>query len=388
MDDKYNKYNMTDCFHQGRAWIELSRTALRENIRQLQQLLPSGCRLMPAVKANAYGHGAVLIAHECQKAGIQDFCVATVFEGIELREAGIQGQILILGYTHPGLISLLCRYHLTQTVFDLQYAMELNSYQQKIAVHVKIDTGMHRLGERWDAPEKIARIFSDCDYLEITGVLTHICTKNLASVQIQRFYQTLSILKKRGCKIPAIHYLSSAEILNPVNSVQTQTAGDYARVGIALYGLLSSQKEQENCPILSQLQPVLSLKARVAQVRELQPGEHAGYDLQFTAGYSDRNKLAVLTIGYADGLPWSLSCGVGHVLIHGQKVPIAGRICMDQTLIDITGVPDVSTGDIAILIGKSGTQEITACEIAGQAGTISNEVLSRLGGRLERILIE
>ena len=162
-----------------------------------------------------------------------------------------------------------------------------------------------------------------------------------------------------------------------------ELGGSYARVGIALYGTLSNRTDAERYGL--DLHPVLSLKARVAQVRELEMGESAGYDLMFTA--KRRSKLAVLTIGYADGLPRNLSCGVGTVLLHGHRAPIAGRICMDQTLVDVTDVPEVLPGDIAVLIGQDGGQSISACDMAEQAGTISNEILSRLGRRLERVLV-
>ncbi len=162
-----------------------------------------------------------------------------------------------------------------------------------------------------------------------------------------------------------------------------ELGGDYARVGIALYGVLSGKSDHVKFPV--DLWPVLSLKARVAQVRELQKGESAGYDLQFTA--KRRSRIAVLSVGYADGLPRSLSCGVGNVILRGRKVPIVGRICMDQTLADVTDIPGVSSGDEAVFIGSSSGQEITACDMAEQAGTISNEILSRLGGRLERVVV-
>ena len=158
-------------------------------------------------------------------------------------------------------------------------------------------------------------------------------------------------------------------------------SGDYVRVGIALYGILS---QRETNPRLD-LKPVLSLKARVASVRKLHTGESAGYDLAFTA--ERETTLAALTIGYADGLPRNLSCGKGYVLIHGKKAPIAGKICMDQTLIDVTDIPNVRLGDTAVMIGQAGGQEISAYDLAEQTDTITNEILSRLGKRLKKIIL-
>ena len=162
-------------FWKGRAWIELDREALRHNVSFLRSRIPDGCELMPAVKANAYGHGAVLIARECERLGIRAFCVATAQEGAELRRAGIGGEILVLGYTHPQEFPLLLRYGLTQTVLDLPYAETLHSWGQAVRVHIKIDTGMHRLGERCEHLEMLQKIFN-CRNLHVTGTFTHLCT--------------------------------------------------------------------------------------------------------------------------------------------------------------------------------------------------------------------
>lgn len=371
--------------HTGRAWIELNRAALHHNVHALETLLPPRCKLMPVVKANAYGHGATLVAKELSRGGIEALCVATAAEGVELRENGVTAELLVLGYTDPRQASLLNRYDLTQTVTELAYANALNACGEPIKVQLKIDTGMHRLGERWDDSEHMARIFG-CRNLHTTGAFTHLCAdgttspgdRAFTSEQSRRFYDAVSTLRKRGCVCPRVHLLASYGLLN-----YPEIGGDYARIGIALYGVLSTKRDMECCPV--DLWPVLSLKARIAQVRELRHGESAGYDLQFAAQRDAR--LAVLTIGYADGLPRSLSCGVGAVLINGHRAPIAGRICMDQTLVDITDIPRVSPGDTAVLIGKSGTLEIFACDLAEQSGTISNEILSRLGARLERLIL-
>lgn len=369
-------------FQKGRAWIELDRAALRHNVEVFQALLPEGCELMPAVKANAYGHGAVTISHELNRLGVRAFCVASVMEGLELRRNGIHGEILILGYTHPEQFHYLRRYHLTQTVIDRAYAEILNKYGKKIRAHIAVDTGMHRLGERSERIDDIVGIFQYCN-LKIEGIYTHLCAddttaprdKTFTMEQGRAFYNVVSQLRERGYVCPKIHLQASYGVLN-----YPELGGDYARIGIALYGVLSTRDDTENCPV--PLNPVLSVKARVASVKDLYKGEAAGYGLQFVADQDTR--IAVLTIGYADGIPRSLSCGIGNVLIHGCKVPIVGRICMDQMLVDISGVPDVKAGDVAVIIGQSGDEKITACDLAEQTETISNEILSRLGERLER----
>ncbi|HBN83794.1 MAG TPA: serine racemase VanT catalytic subunit [Clostridiales bacterium] len=370
---------------EGRAWIELDRAALHLNVDALRALLPNGCEFMPAVKTNAYGHGAVLISKELNRLGVNAFCVATVQEGGELRRNGITGTILVLGYTHPKDFSHLRRYHLTQTVLDFSYAKVIDQYGKMISVHVKIDTGMHRLGERSEKIEEIIRIF-ECRNLNIEGIFTHLCVADENSAesiafthaQAKAFYDVVAELRQHGFTCPKKHIVSSDGLL-----YYPELAENYARVGIALYGMLSTRAGTERCGI--SLEPVLSIKARIALVKDLFQGEGAGYGLQFVAPQDSR--IAVVAIGYGDGIPRSLSCGVGSVLIQGIKAPIVGRICMDQMLVDISNIPNVKSGDVAVIIGQSGDEKITACDLAEQDGTISNEILSRLGERLERLLI-
>lgn len=409
------------CSGKERAWIELSRENLARNVDVLQSLLMSeqwalsgqykpecpeqmqyaaGCiekadrqlrhaqqtfpQLMPAVKADAYGHGAVLIAKALQDMGIGAFCVACAEEGVELRRNGITGDILILGYTHPDAFFLLKKYRLIQTVVDYRYGKLLNGYGKKIRVHVGIDTGMHRLGERSEKIKEIGRIFR-LKNLRVEGIFTHLgadetkdpAERAFTKRQGEAFYGVLEKLEKQGVSGLKTHLLASYGLLN-----YPELGGDYVRVGIALYGLLSDKEAGENCPV--KLYPVLSLKARIAVVKDLYLGESAGYGLDHKAG--EDKKIAVLAIGYADGLPRSLSEGRGRVLIRGQSAPVIGRICMDQTIVDVTGIPGVRAGESAVVIGRSGGEEITAYEIAKEAGTITNEVLSRLGKRLVRVM--
>ena len=408
----------------GRAWIELDKTALAHNINFLRSLMPEGCRLMPAVKANAYGHGAVWAATELNRLGVDAFCVACLSEGIALRKAKVKGEILILGYTPPEDFAILARYRLTQTVVDYEYAEKLADAGKILHVHIGIDTGMHRLGIRCEDIEDILAVF-EMKNLVIDGMFTHLCTcdsplpenRAFTENQIQAFYRVVDILEEHGIPCPRLHLQSSYGLMN-----YPGLDADYVRAGISLYGVPSSTEnavfygftdaignmtsegitepdenmdsdeitESDGNMISDKitaspdnLSPVLSLKARVASVRTLYAGESAGYNLAFTA---ERDmQIAVISIGYADGLPRELSCGKGHVLLHGRKAPIIGRICMDQTLVDISSIPQVSAGDIAVLIGNSGDEKITAVQLASQCGTITNELLSRLGERLERI---
>lgn len=373
-----------------RAWIELDPEALKQNVEFLQSRLPKSCRFMPAVKAEAYGHGACLIAEQLTKMGIDSFCVACVDEAVSLRLHGIEGEILILGYTHPAQFPLLQQYHLSQTIVDASYAALLDQYGKECAytfpVHLAIDTGMHRLGEPFDRTDTICRLFH-LKHLKIDGIFTHLSADDslapeacaFTRMQVEHFEQVLTAIKKQGLSLPKVHMLASYGILN-----YPELGGDYARPGIALYGVVSTA---EDSLIWSRyLSPVLSLKCRIASVRDLKAGDCAGYGVDYHAPKDMR--IATLTIGYADGLPRNLSNGTGSVLIHGHRAPIVGRICMDQTLVDISDIPEeVSTGEIAVLIGTSGALQIRAEEIAEQSGSITNELLSRLGVRLPRLVI-
>lgn len=370
-------------FTTARAWIELDMDALAKNVSFLQSKLPEGSALMPAVKADAYGHGAVLISKELNRLGINHLCVACADEGVVLRQNGIKGEILILGYTHPDAFSLLDGYSLTQTVVDYEYACQLNNYGRKLHVHIGIDTGMHRLGTSNEDIDDIIKFF-DMKNLIIDGIFSHMAAsdslfpkaKAFTKIQADRFRETIDRIKAEGYNIPKTHLQASYGLLN-----YPELGGDYARVGIALYGVLSTKEDTENYSNL--LVPVLSLKARVASVRTLHKNETAGYGMAFIA--AKETKLATLSIGYADGLPRSLSNGAGCVLINGYRAKIAGRICMDQTIIDVTDVPYITSGDIATIIGISGNEAIRVTEIAEEAHTITNEILSRLGNRLVRV---
>ncbi len=369
----------------GRAWIELDREALSQNVEALLAMLPDHCSLMPAVKADAYGHGAVLIARELNRIGVEAFCVASAGEGEELRREGVKGEILVLGYTDPTQFDLLHRCRLTQTIVDYQYAERLNGYGKRLHVHIGVDTGMHRLGIGYEERSLIMDIF-EMKNLAVDGLFTHLCTsdgqalreQSFTDLQARRFYSVVDDLERSGYSCPKLHLQSSYGILNYPN-----LAEDYARVGIALYGVLSTREDTKRWEDV--LRPVLSLKARVACVRRLCCGETAGYGMAFTAQRD--MEIATITVGYGDGLPRNLSGGQGFVLINGRRAPVVGRICMDQTIVDVSGIPDVKAGDVAVLIGKSGDKEISAGDLAGWAGTITNEILSRMGARLERVMV-
>lgn len=377
---EYLEQNRTEA---SRAWIELNMEHLKQNTKTFQSLLPDGCKMMPAVKAEAYGHGAVLIARKLQGLGITDFCVASVEEGVKLRRAGISGEILVLSYTPVKAVEKLSDYNLTQTVVDKEYAMLLGGTGKQLKVHIGIDTGMHRLGIWWEQTEDILEIW-ETKNLTVKGVFSHLCVadskksddQNFTRQQIKRFNQVIADLNRAGKEDFVVHLQSSYGILN-----YNEYTYDYVRPGIALYGVLSRQDDWVKAPV--SLKPVLSLKSRIECIRQVAAGEGAGYGLDFKPERNSR--LAVISIGYADGIPRNLA-EKGFVLCHGKKAKIVGRICMDQMFIDVTGIPQAKAEEEVVMIGTSKQRNITAEQFAEWTGTITNEVLSRLGGRLNRIV--
>ena len=362
-----------------RAWRELDADALRNNVRALQEAVGPGCQLMAVLKADAYGHGAKQFAHILQREGIRAYAVACLAEGIALRKAGIRGTILILGWTPPEQAPLLARWRLTQTVASLEHGRALASQRCRVRVHLALDTGMHRLGIDAEDRTALRELFA-LPKLRVEGVFSHLCVSDdlteeqvaFTRRQAEKFRTAVHKLRADGCAPGKVHLLASYGIWN-----YPEYGFDFARAGIALYGVHSDGgSTRRELP----LQPVLALKARVARVRRLAPGETAGYGRDFVA--DEERVLAVVTIGYADGLPRSLSDHGGRVLLRGVSCRMVGRMCMDQLLVDVTDVPEVSAGDVATLIGQDGNERIPVEELARCCGTISNEILSRLGSRL------
>ena len=335
---------------------------------------------MAVVKAESYGHGMYGITTYLNQIGVSAFAVATIDEGIQLRKYGVSGEILILGYTSPLRAKELYKYELTQTLLDYQYSLLLNKQGYEIKAHIKIDTGMHRLGFATVNIKEIIAAFS-MEHIKITGIFTHLCAADsreerdieFTHAQIISFYNLLDELKNRAVQIPNVHIQSSYGLLN-----YPELTCDYVRVGIAMYGVLTSLNDETK--LKPDLRPVLALKARVVLLRKIRKGENVGYNRTFTANRD--SLIAILPIGYADGFPRNLSCGKHYVLICGQKAPIIGRICMDQLVVDVTDVQKVKIGDTATLIGKDGDEEITAPMVAVNSESITNELLSRMGQRL------
>ena len=383
--DKMEKYALEPSTY-GRAWVEVDLTALAHNAAELRAILPRGCELMAVVKADAYGHGDTEVARRLRDEGVGAFAVATAGEGLRLRESGLDGEILVLGYTPAEDAELLNAHDLIQLVFDGGYAKALDGTGHKIRAHIAIDTGMHRLGIEASNLDELKSVFA-CGNLAIEGCATHLAAPDspapgdieFTEGQIGKFFAAVNALRTAGYNVGKLHIQASYGMLNfpGLNC-------DYARAGIALYGVLSH--DEAIFGKKPALRPVLSLRARVAQVRWIGAGESVSYGRTFTAAAPMR--LATVCAGYADGVPRQISGKGGMCIINGRKVPIVGRVCMDLLMVDATDAGPVEPGDVATLIGADGDEVIRCEETAKAAGTITNDILCRLGGRLPRIYKE
>ena len=368
-----------------RAWLEINRESLRKNIHEIKKIMPKDCSIMAVAKANCYGHGGRQMVDVFQKEGIQAYAVASLEEGIQLRKNGAEGEILIMGYTNVNQIKKLIRFDLTQTLISYEYARKLNQQKELVKCHLKIDTGMHRMGYSCEEIEEMSTSFR-LPNLQIEGIYTHLCDAENIGIkhvqftlnQIGKFYECIDLLKERDIRIPKIHIQSSYGVLN-----YPKLKCDYARIGLSLYGIYSQREEQTvEHP---QLHPAMSLYSRVALIRKVQKGEGIGYDQSYVA--DSERIIGIVPIGYADGIPRQLSMGKGSVYINHMEAPIIGKICMDQMAIDLTSIPDAKVGTVVTIFGKDNQKFHSIEDFAYESGSITNEIVSRLGSRLKILYI-
>lgn len=390
MNERMNEWTQAPATQRpGRpTWIEVERGALVGNVAAIRRRLAPGCRLMAVVKANAYGHGAADVAQTVLAAGADRLAVATVGEGVELRQAGIGAPIQVLGYTPGWQMAEAVRQELIVTVFDLETVQALSAAAVEAGragrVHVKVNTGMNRLGLPPQAVAEFLTMLHDFAAVRIEGIFTHFATSDLdrdfARTQFARFAALLDELEQAGLRPPLAHAANSAAILT-----LPETHLDMVRCGIALYGL---DPDVEGTPLPPEFRPALSWKAQVAQVSFLQPGDAVSYGREFVAAAP--MTVAVIPVGYADGFPRRPTTW-GSVLIHGEAAPLLGRVCMDQCVVDVTAITmhtPVRQGDEVVLIGRQGDQELTAAEVGRRLGTINYDVVSRILGRVPRLLVD
>lgn len=368
-----------------RAWVEIDLAAIAYNVKKIKQILAPETELMAVVKADAYGHGAVRVAQTALQAGATWLATATLGEGIELREAGIAAPILLLGAINtPEEVIAIGQWDLQPTLCNPQQALVFSktlSELDRIPIHLKLDTGMSRLGMPWEQAVEFVKLVQQLPNLKIASIYSHLATADdpdttVMQLQQQRFQTAIAQLKTEGIIPPRLHLSNSAATLSDSNLHY-----DLVRVGLALYGLYPAPHVQEKVD----LKPVLQVKARVTQVKTIPPGTGVSYGYQFI---SDREMLiAIVGIGYADGIPRNLSNRL-QVSIRGQLVSQIGAITMDQLMLDVSSIPDLQVGEVVTLIGKDGNIEISADDWAKTLGTISWEILCSFKHRLPRVSVE
>ncbi|MFZ1699617.1 MAG: alanine racemase [Pyrinomonadaceae bacterium] len=352
---------------------------LAANFRSTKEFVGSDLAYMAVVKANAYGHGAVECARRLAIEGVDWFGVAIPEEGVELRKAGISLPILCLGSFWPGQERLLAEYDLTPVIYSLDAARSLDSIGHNFDIHVKIDTGMGRVGIPYQSAEEFARDLLDLPNLKVTGLLTHFAAAedrgqdDFTFSQMERFNIACKTFESAG------HNPEYFDLANSPGAItHPEARGNLVRLGGALYGLLDDILPANSK--MPELRPVLSLSSRIALIRHVPAGESLGYGRSFVTRRDSR--IALVPIGYADGYPRILS-NIGNAVIEGQSAPIVGKISMDWTLFDVTDIGEAAVDSQVTLIGD-GT---TAADLAGKCGTIGYEITCGLTSRVPRVYI-
>ncbi len=363
------------------ALIDLD--ALEYNIKSIRKKTPEGTGIIGVIKADAYGHGSVEVAQVLLENGADWFAVAVVDEGLNLRKHGINAPILLLGYTPELRFEDVINNGFIQTMYSYEMAEKLSKTAVRLGktavVHIKIDTGMGRIGYRVndEAADEIVRI-SKLPGIEVNGMFTHFAASDEAdkaytNMQFERFMKMDKMLKDRGLNIPVRHAANSAAIMD-IDSMML----NMVRPGIILYGAYPSDEVvKENLD----LRPVMSIKTHVSFVKEVEKGDCISYGRTYTA--PDKRKIATIPVGYADGFIRAYA-KEGKVLIKGKFAPIVGRICMDQFMVDVTDIDDVKINDEVVLMGTQGENSITADDIAKALNTINYEVFCTLSKRVPR----
>ena len=362
------------------ATIDLG--ALTHNLDQVRRRLEPSCQILAIVKADAYGHGAATVAKTLETHAVTRFGVATLDEGIALREAGIRSSILLMGALFPDQFADVVFHNLTPVLYEQTLAEEFAKHVEGCStpypVHLKIETGMGRLGLD---PENVVMLLQSPAFqgpLQAEGLMTHLADSDNAdpaytTAQLERFRAVIRYIQAEKFSLPLIHAANSGAILGHPEARFTAV-----RPGIMLYGYHTATHLNP----APELRPVLSLTTKVVQVRKLKPGESTSYNRTYIVQRPSR--IAVLPLGYADGYSRSFS-NHGTVLINGKRAPVVGRVCMDMTMVDVTDVPGVSAGTDVTLIGKQEDEQITAADLAAWQGTIPYEVLCRIGQRVKRV---
>ena len=362
------------------AWVEIDLARLRRNLQLIRRDLPRGVRMMAIVKDEAYGHGALDAARIALEEGAWGFGLSTLEEAMTLREAGIAAPLLLLGERQEAELSWCVEHDLTVCLNEANTARALAraaaARGKRVPVHLKINTGMSRYGVRWDeALPLIERICGEKSLL-LEGVMTHFAQsdetdKTFANLQISRFDGVLRSLAERGIRVNCQHLCNSGGFLDLPHAHR-----DMVRIGILIYGIFPSTV----CRRIPGIEPVMSVKARVASIQNLKAGDVVGYGMRYTA--PGPRRIAVLPIGYGDGFPRVRN--LGAALLHGKRAPLIGGIAMDALMVDITDIPGAQLWDEAVIMGRQGGEEITVHDMAKLKNSVSYDVLTGWRLRLRR----
>ena len=359
-----------------RSWVEIDLCQLRKNYAVYKALQPEGRGIMAVVKADAYGHGDAEVTAELSRLGADHFAVSNIDEALHVRRV-TDGEILILGYTPVDRAKELVENNVTQTLLSEEYADKLLATGQPVKCQFAIDTGMRRIGLDADFPDECERVIRKYS-ANLTGLFTHLCVADTPS---QDGFTKEQIAKFDAVRRRVADLGLSCHCMNSAGGLRHDADSSFVRLGIVLYGL----KPDYDNELPDGIAPVLSWKSVISMVKEIKAGDTVGYGRSFEA--DGPMTVATVPTGYADGYSRLLS-NKGYVLVGGKRARIVGRVCMDQMMIDVTGIPDVGIGTETVLIGKSGGETITADDLAHMYGTIGYEIVCGINKRVHRVFLK
>lgn len=367
------------------TWIEISETALQNNLRVFRQLVGKDITLAPVVKANAYGHGLVQTSKILAGSGADFLCINALYEAEALREAGLTIPLLIIGYTRLSDLKKAVSLKCDLTVYNIETIQELGKIGKPANLHLKIETGNHRQGIRIEDLPRVLEAFGNYGNLKMAGLSTHFAdvedriNHEYALHQLREFKKAQKLLGENG---HAPHFIHSANTAATI--LLPEAHFNFVRLGIGTYGLWPSEKTMKaasHAGLKLELSPALTWKTIVAQVKDVRRGNLVGYGCTYEVPKDGR--IAVLPVGYYDGFVRLLS-NKGVVLIRGKRAPVVGRVCMNMIMVDVSHIPDVTLEDEVVLIGTQGKETITAEELAELSQTINYEVTTRINERIAR----
>jgi len=376
------------------SWAEIDLRNLDYNFRLVKKIVGPKIKILVPVKAHGYGHGLIPVSKRLEKLGVDYLGVASIDEGIVLRNAGVTKPILILGSILPGDIEPILRYRLTQAISTMDVAEKLNqaarSENALALVHIKVDTGMHRMGVYYEEAYNFIKYIAGMDNIRIEGIFTHFpCAEedtDFTKKQIEIFGSLIKRLEEAGINIPLRHAANSLGVIDyPLSHF------NLVRPGLMVYGLYPKQGidsisvKLNNKKVNVKLRPLLTLKTKIVHINTVSAGKGVSYGYAYIT--SRQTRIATLAMGYGDGYPRCLS-NKAYCLIGGRRAKIVGNICMDQMMADITGIKNVAVGQEAVLIGRQDKESVTAEELAQLAGTIPYEIVCDLGTRLSWVYKE